>query len=669
MIKVFDVGTHDEAPGLGFPLVTFLEHQNDRLTSPFLKTASVRRYISEDVRDFLATIKYADHPDKKFMLVSALGSDEFWGANRRADAWPEADLSHKGAEYGYTTYTKLGHAFLHHMNKSPDMAKGKVVYASWNPRMHRVEIVKFFKRALAPEVCARADRGDLLKTSMGAKVPYDVCSLCGHKAKTAALHCEHIKKQANEVLSNGHRIRMMNPRPKFFDSSAVTIPAARESGVLAYPDQMEEFKAASFPELHRLSEYEAIVIFNIDLEKEAKEAEDKESYLVKKIDSIAAPVREEKVEDPDWVKDNIDHFTDTLCFVPAAEAMQQAEPLLDEPALKRASVEPLVRLASTFSALGITLRPEEQQYLSLNKMGMGKLASALHRNHLLLDTEPYAGEIGAVPSMSEDFVSQDLVTYMKPWVEKRSAYEPFLSARIETLDATPSWKIANDLIPTELLNREESEKLVGPKGLLALALGYGLYRKMAPPDEKLSILEKSLKRHPWLIPAVFLGGAWGMKMLEKALAPPSRPAPGVKVGSIFWHFVTPMVGAQLLAAGALRKEREGYPLGTMERVVRHYPVAAGLGGVVAARKLTKPLKSLGKAVAKKAANAKVAGTLGDAALSTSLGWYSPYKFPAAVLDMWVFNKLLSNPDEVAPATSENSVVGSPTVRSAGRVHR
>jgi len=62
---------------------------------------------------------------------------------------------------------------------------------------------------------------------MGSIQAYDVCSICGHKAPTSQDHCHHIKFQLGEVLRDGRRVYMKNPKPKYFDISLVFKPADR----------------------------------------------------------------------------------------------------------------------------------------------------------------------------------------------------------------------------------------------------------------------------------------------------------------------------------------------------------------------------------------------------------------------------------------------------------
>lgn len=56
---------------------------------------------------------------------------------------------------------------------------------------------------------------------------YDVCSLCGHKAPTAADHCTHVKSLLGQIMEDGRRVYMKNPNPRYFDISIVFKPADR----------------------------------------------------------------------------------------------------------------------------------------------------------------------------------------------------------------------------------------------------------------------------------------------------------------------------------------------------------------------------------------------------------------------------------------------------------
>ncbi len=57
--------------------------------------------------------------------------------------------------------------------------------------------------------------------SMGCRIDYSVCSICGNKAKTAAQYCAHINHQRGKVFDDGKKVYEINIGPKFHDISAV----------------------------------------------------------------------------------------------------------------------------------------------------------------------------------------------------------------------------------------------------------------------------------------------------------------------------------------------------------------------------------------------------------------------------------------------------------------
>jgi hypothetical protein len=93
--------------------------------------------------------------------------------------------------------------------------------------MHRVELIlEVNKKAPgAAAVVARIKSGEPLYVSMGCKVDYDVCSICGNMAKNRLEYCDHLKTSMGRILSDGRQVFTFNPDPVFFDISLVTRPA------------------------------------------------------------------------------------------------------------------------------------------------------------------------------------------------------------------------------------------------------------------------------------------------------------------------------------------------------------------------------------------------------------------------------------------------------------
>ena len=165
-------------------------------------------------------------PDLIQVLLTALGAASYWPQNVNGDSFPEEALKHKGSDYGYETFLTNANYFNHHINKDPALAKGRVLHSVWNEKMKRVELVVGINPNLDPDAATALDNGENLTFSMGARLPYDVCTICANKAKTRAEYCDHLLYQLNQIdPATGRLVGAINPFPKFFDISRVLIPA------------------------------------------------------------------------------------------------------------------------------------------------------------------------------------------------------------------------------------------------------------------------------------------------------------------------------------------------------------------------------------------------------------------------------------------------------------
>ena len=104
--------------------------------------------------------------------------------------------------------------------------------------MHRVELVVYLDRAkckkwAAYDIIERIERGEFPDVSMGCKVPFDVCTICGHKSKTRKDYCSHASSMMNKILPDGRKVAVRNDFPRFFDISFVFIGADKSAKVLA----------------------------------------------------------------------------------------------------------------------------------------------------------------------------------------------------------------------------------------------------------------------------------------------------------------------------------------------------------------------------------------------------------------------------------------------------
>lgn len=183
-------------------------------------------HVSPEIKAFIENNIKSD-PRYIYTLVSALGAGEIWGPNINGDYFREKDIIKS-----YKTFEEFGNVFAHHKNKDPEVAIGKVMFAHWNPRMHRVELILQTDRTKAPRIADDIEAGKLWDVSMGCRVAFDICSICGNKAHTRAEYCVHLKNHMNKILPDGRQVYAINPNPTFFDISYVYVGADRTAKTL-----------------------------------------------------------------------------------------------------------------------------------------------------------------------------------------------------------------------------------------------------------------------------------------------------------------------------------------------------------------------------------------------------------------------------------------------------
>ena len=160
-------------------------------------------------------------PDFLYLWVRIVSAGEFYGSNKNADYFPQQEL----IEY-FETFNEA-HPFKNHENKKIENAIGKIITVRWNPIMKCVELLKAIDKKRAPEIARGYLKGYLSDVSMGCKVPYTVCSICGNKARKQSEFCDHVKYHRNQLLGNGERVYEINYKPRFHDSSTVLNGAER----------------------------------------------------------------------------------------------------------------------------------------------------------------------------------------------------------------------------------------------------------------------------------------------------------------------------------------------------------------------------------------------------------------------------------------------------------
>ena len=195
------------------------------------------KYASETGLDYAATIQPV--AGRTIIMVLAMSASEYYGPNRNGDAFTEGPVKVRDqwavapgetlVDYHHT-FEELATVYKHHINKDPSNNYGDVMKSFYNPVMHRVELFLSVDNARASDIIGRIGAKEFPGVSMGCRIDYDVCSICGHRAPTTADYCHHVNGLdpmygMNKLTPEGLRCFVYNPRPRFFDISFVTRPA------------------------------------------------------------------------------------------------------------------------------------------------------------------------------------------------------------------------------------------------------------------------------------------------------------------------------------------------------------------------------------------------------------------------------------------------------------
>jgi len=204
--------------------------------------------------------KLKPRPEGVYVLINAVGASEYWGQNANGDAFPEWSLlGHECPDeakaiieawnkkqeleqkrriipsqnsYGYKTFVTTAKPFILHNNKDPLAATGDVIAAAYNHHMHRVELIVFIYEARDPEGVKSLRSDQPVAWSMGARVPFDVCTVCHSLAKNRSEYCAHLLTSMGQLHTDGRTVGMINFFPHFFDISRVRVPAERSAWTL-----------------------------------------------------------------------------------------------------------------------------------------------------------------------------------------------------------------------------------------------------------------------------------------------------------------------------------------------------------------------------------------------------------------------------------------------------
>lgn len=438
----------------------------------FEKTAGAAPFsdweTGEELRRYLRTITPEDRKKYVYVLVNALGAGEYFGPNINADYFPWEALAHEGDDYGYKTFLKA-HAFQHHANKDPARAFGIPVLSVLNRGMKRVELIirldRDQARAQGAEgIIARVERGEFPDVSMGCKVPFDVCSICGHKSKTRDDYCQHMRPGEemrgiygpNKILPDGRKIYVVNTLPRFFDISFVFIGADKTAKVMAKLASrgshvclgnvcaLPTANGAPGPELYGPSGAP------LDLGSLRKTAGCSGDERTGPCGRKCAECADEehcstnKLAEAFGVKQAAKKVAEIMKQVPvdskAMRTLEQAEPDIGGRDLDYLAKNPLPSVLGAITRLGMLLKPHEFQHIVLRRMGEDDLLGQLDQEHKVF-RQVQDFDFGGMPKTLDPV--DRVFELLKKYIRSRTALGSNLTIRIvmsgsDTKNALPT---------------------------------------------------------------------------------------------------------------------------------------------------------------------------------------------------------------------------------------
>ena len=582
---------------------------------------------SSEIEEFLKTLD--KKPENLYVIIAAVGAGEYYGNNSRGDYFPEVELlrHHKTFEQG--------HVFLHHFNKDPEKAIGKILFSSYNEAMHRVELICEIWRNVAPkDLLERIDGGGLVETSMGCRVKSDVCSICAQVARRADEHCDHIKNYAGAYLPDGRRVYAINYEPRFFDISIVNKGADRTSKIL------QKIACVSCANCGKCGNYPTEDLIEA---WEKRAALSKKSDITKQTPTTFSRAMEDKVTalGPEYGK----QMRDVVSVL--KPRIERITPRLSEGEIRKLAQYPLDEVLSTLNCSFVNLAPPEFQRLVLIKLGMEKLADEFDRKGITFDyTEDDEMEENPLHIQKANIkIANEILDI----IEKRSSFPPFIIDRISKYNTKEGFP-QNDFDLYKIA-------VIGTNPVLdKIRMAYKQYRAM-PPEHQSPILFYALLAallgFTLSATGVLSGGVEGVSYDGSYMTPQryqnylSKQSDEMEKDAS-WVNPLMVIGAPLAWYGHAEwqkmRAQQGLPINAPARWAARHPMAATIGtwGLMhAATKKRFPLMKKASTVAETSAPKLSSGfkqTLKDSLMWSAISpGMSLVNLPFTIADFTVFN--------------------------------
>ncbi len=429
-------------------------------------------------------------PDSKYTytLCNAMGYSEYFGANSNADWYGlNPHLSFNGLlndwagigndieldqmkgkqwAFGYPCFYNAA-VYAHHNNTDPlKLGFGDVIYAYANHVMKRIELVMRVSNDEAAKkghssILDRVARGERVDVSMGAKVPFDLCSICTDWAEvkkalrlyekalitvqekktpgpvptqgqailthhrfvrpirglavTRADYCDCMRTRKNQVGQDGKKVFVYNDFPRFFDISYVWVGADRTARVIWHLGATEPSRTrpSASPEVVRMLE----TLF-----------------------SGGAKTASIDKEIPGGLAESVHADADSSPVI-------DTKPVIDS--IGGSSVDAVKKVLTALAALGIVVSPAEFHAMVLPVIGGGDVCELLEQHGATFDTAQRG--VDNTFSVSASLFSSPVADALSPWLGQRSSFAPFLSKRLQSTNKTAGTK--RSALKTPLLDK------------------------------------------------------------------------------------------------------------------------------------------------------------------------------------------------------------------------
>lgn len=436
----------------------------------------------EELTNFILALK--SDPLYLYLLINAVGAFEFWGFNKNGDGFPEKYLLEtqtlSETRDGippiprYKTFEKYARLYKQHKKANPDYDNvGNILLSVYDHKMHRTLIIAKFIRARDPNIAWKIENGYGVLTSMGCKVPFDICSICGNEAPSRKDYCIHLKNYMGKILGDGRAVGAFNTKPRFDDISFVHLAAWVPSRVIIKVAKKRNQPPRKFYSIPFL----------------VKQSIAKESDIEKEI--------------PGQVMSNV-------------EKLKYNEPMIKKDDLNYISKFTLPQILASFYIMGMQPKPQElqrviikkaNQYI-LEKTGTYNLADEFDKQGIFLNEDyQYQEKIAFDPTD----VRYEICRVLYDSIPERSVFGKHLESRLA------NEKIAQySSVPPIESAAGVSSAIIPLAAFLAGAMI--IFRMKGLNFGK--FFPSFVKANKWFIPAIIGGGA----LLSSVIAtePPSR---------------------------------------------------------------------------------------------------------------------------------------------------